>query len=193
MFAYTPKSPGNDATRQIVTREANFANQPAALRWHQRPSPAVCGGLLRRPQRPGNQCAPRRASGGTLPTIHPRELSGTAGSAAMLWQGMQESRLNDDTVRYRWGRHQEKTRAALCRNCECQKFFVESKGKPDNNLPSRSGQSSVHHSSNNHQNVGDDRVPKFCQPMTQTEVCRVRHGMTYRRDALLISARLHTR
>jgi hypothetical protein len=51
----------------------------------------------------------------------------------------------------------------------------------------------VHHSSNNHQNVGDDRVPKFCQPMTQTEVCRVRHGMTYRRDALLISARLHTR
>ena len=65
-------------------------------------SPAVCGGLLRRPQRPGNQCAPRRASGGTLPTIHPRELSGTAGSAAMLWQGMQESRLNVDTVRYRW-------------------------------------------------------------------------------------------
>ena len=65
-------------------------------------SPAVCGGLLRRPQRPGNQCAPRRASGGTLPIIHPRELSGTAGSAAMLWQGMQESRLNVDTVRYRW-------------------------------------------------------------------------------------------
>ena len=64
-------------------------------------SPAVCGGLLRRPQRPGNQCAPRRVSGGTLPTIHPRELSGTAGSAAMLWQGMQESRLNVDTVRYR--------------------------------------------------------------------------------------------
>jgi hypothetical protein len=35
------------------------------------------------------------------PTIHPRELSGTAGSAAMLWQGVQESRLNVDTVRYR--------------------------------------------------------------------------------------------
>ena len=65
-------------------------------------SPAVCGGLLRRPQRPGNQCAPRRTSGGTLPIIHPRELSGTAGSAAMLWQGLQESRLNVDTVRYRW-------------------------------------------------------------------------------------------
>jgi hypothetical protein len=48
---------------------------------------------LRRPQRPGNQSAPKRVSGGTLPIIHPRELPRTAGSAAMLWQGMQEISL----------------------------------------------------------------------------------------------------
>jgi hypothetical protein len=30
-------------------------------------------------------------------------------------------------------RHQEKTGAPLCRNCECQKFFVESNGKRDSN------------------------------------------------------------
>jgi hypothetical protein len=35
----------------------------------------------------------------------------------------------------------------------------------------------------------DDRVPKFCQPVTLTEVCRARHGMTYRQDAARISAR----
>jgi hypothetical protein len=72
-------------------------------------SPAVCGGLLRRPQRPGNQCAPRRASGGTLPIIHPRELPGTAGSAAMLWQGMQEISLECRHCALSLVHHQEKT------------------------------------------------------------------------------------
>jgi len=42
-------------------------------------------GPLRRPQRPGNQHAPKHASG-TLPAIHPRELPGTAGAFTMLQQ-----------------------------------------------------------------------------------------------------------
>ena len=39
-------------TRQIATREANFASQPAALRWPTA-SPAVCGGLCEEAATPG--------------------------------------------------------------------------------------------------------------------------------------------
>ena len=52
---------------------------------------------VRRPQRPGDQCAEAR-SGGTLPAIHPRELPGTASSAAMLWQGTQNIPLECQTL-----------------------------------------------------------------------------------------------
>src|SRR5678816_4223248 len=52
---------------------------------------------VRRPQRPGNQCAEARP-GGTLPVIHPRELPGTASSAAMLWQGIQNISLECQTL-----------------------------------------------------------------------------------------------
>ena len=48
---------------------------------------------MRRPQRPGNQSHAEAPSGGTLPAIHPRESPGTASSAAMLWQGLQNISL----------------------------------------------------------------------------------------------------
>jgi hypothetical protein len=64
---------GHSADSQVFNREANFANQPAALRWPAA-SPAVCGGLLRRPQRPGNQCAPRRASWRNPPDHSPSRI-----------------------------------------------------------------------------------------------------------------------
>ena len=52
---------------------------------------------VRRPQRPGNQCA-ETPSGGTLPAIHPRELPGTAGSTVMLLQGTQNISLECQTL-----------------------------------------------------------------------------------------------
>ncbi len=52
---------------------------------------------VRRPQRPGNQCAEAR-SGGTLPIIHPRELPGTADSAVMPLQGTQNISLECQTL-----------------------------------------------------------------------------------------------
>jgi hypothetical protein len=67
---------------------------------------------LRRPQRPGNQCAETR-SGGTLPIIHPRELPGTASSAAMLWQGNRTSRLNVTHSALPRAQLQEKSHPAL--------------------------------------------------------------------------------
>jgi hypothetical protein len=83
---------------------------------------------LRRPQRPGNQRAEAH-SGGTLPAIHPRELPGTASSAAMLWQGHRTSCLNVRHSALRPALHQEKSRDSLCRSCGCQRFLVESTGK----------------------------------------------------------------
>jgi hypothetical protein len=94
-FIFHPHSEEREqrCTRQIAIREANFANQSAAFRWPTA-SPAVCGGLCEEAATPGQPVhASKRASGGTLPAIHPRELPGTADSAAMLWQGSQNISL----------------------------------------------------------------------------------------------------
>ena len=93
---------------------------------------------MRRPQRPGNQSCAEAPTGGTLPPIHPRELPGTASSAAMLWQGIQNISLNVSTVRLARSSHQGKSRALLCRSCEWRRFLVESAGKIRRNRISRS-------------------------------------------------------
>ena len=85
---------------------------------------------MRRPQRPGNQCAPRRASGGTLLMIHPRESSGPLALPQCSGRARRKSRLNVEHSAPSPTQHQEQTRSLLCRNCECQNFFVESNGKP---------------------------------------------------------------
>ena len=93
----------------------------------------------------------------------------------MLWQGLQDSRLNVDTVRYRWGRHQEKTRVLLCRNCECQEFFVESNGKPDSNLRLRAKAlidcTTAATTSKERQSAFQNFASrKFCEPKVQAQI-----------------------
>src|SRR5437879_5240566 len=63
-------------------REANSANQSAALRWPTA-SPAVCGGLCKEAATPGQPVAPKRVLEEPSLIIHPRELPGTADSAVM--------------------------------------------------------------------------------------------------------------
>ena len=92
----SPKRTTDTCIQQIATREANFANQSAALRWPTA-SPAVCGGLCEEAATPGHQRAETH-SGGTLLVIHPREPPGTANSAAMLWQGQQNILLECHTL-----------------------------------------------------------------------------------------------
>jgi hypothetical protein len=92
----SPKRTTDTCIQQIATREANSANQSAALRWPAA-SPAVCGGLCEEAATPGHQRAETH-SGGTLLVIHPRELPGTANSAAMLWQGLQNISLECHTL-----------------------------------------------------------------------------------------------
>jgi len=55
----SPKRTTDTCIQQIATREANFANQSAALRWPTA-SPAVCGGLCEEAATPGHQRAPKR-------------------------------------------------------------------------------------------------------------------------------------
>jgi len=68
---------------------------------------------VRRPQRPGNQFCAETLSGGTLPATHPRELPGTAGSAAMLRQGTQNISLDVSTLLLAGARFKQKSRG-LC-------------------------------------------------------------------------------
>jgi len=84
---------------------------------------------VRRPQRPGNQFRAETLSGGTLPAIHPRELPGTVGSAAMLWQGTQDISLRCQHCAPPPTALQAKSRESLCRNCGWQQFLVETRGK----------------------------------------------------------------
>jgi hypothetical protein len=80
---------------------------------------------------PGQPSHAEAHAGGSRLTIHPRELSGTAGSAAMLWQGLQDISLGCQHCAPRAFAHQAKIRDPLCRNCGCLRFFVEDRGKAD--------------------------------------------------------------
>jgi hypothetical protein len=136
----THKAWGSAASVTALRREQRthaFSRSPLAKR-ASRINLQHCGGRrpvlpcvedsVRRPQRPGTSCAETH-SGGTLPVIHPRELPGTASSAAMLWQGHRTSCLNVRHSALRPALHQEKSRDSLCRSCGCQRFLVESTGK----------------------------------------------------------------
>ena len=92
--------------------EVKFANRSAALRWPAA-SPAVCGGLCEEAATPGQPVSRQSAFWRTLPAIHPRELPGTAGSAAMLRQGMQNISLDVSNVLLRRLRFKQKS-ASLC-------------------------------------------------------------------------------
>ena len=92
--------------------EADFADRSAALRWPAA-SPAVCGGLCEEAATPGQPVSRQSAFWRTLPAIHPRELPGTAGSAAMLRQGMQNISLDVSNVLLRRLRFKQKS-ASLC-------------------------------------------------------------------------------
>src|SRR5262249_37798017 len=92
----SPKRTTDTCIQQIAIGEAICANQSAALRWPAA-SPAVSGGLCEEAATPGHQRAETH-SGGTLLVIHPRELPGTANSAAMLWQGLQNISLECHTL-----------------------------------------------------------------------------------------------
>ncbi len=81
-----------DATRQIAFAKRTPQNNPQHCDGRRPVLPCV-EDSVRRPQRPGNHSRTEARSGGTLPIIHPRELPGTAGSAAMLWQGPQNISL----------------------------------------------------------------------------------------------------
>jgi len=100
---------GSAASVTALRREQRthaFSRSPFAKRFS-RINLQHCGGRrpvlpcvedsVRRPQRPGNQRAETH-TGGTLPVIHPRELPGTANSAAMLWQGLQNISLECHTL-----------------------------------------------------------------------------------------------
>ena len=111
---------------------ANSAKQSAALRWPTA-SPAVCGGLCEEAATPGQPFPYRSTLWRTLPIIHPRELPGTAGSAAMLWQGPQNISLQCQHCAPYADSLQEEISDAMCRNCGWQRFFVESTGKNGRN------------------------------------------------------------
>src|SRR5437868_9905894 len=134
------KSTRKGCTRQIALAKRTPQKQSAALRWPTA-SPAVCGGLCEEAATPGQPFPYRSTLWRTLLIIHPRELPGTAGSAAMLWQGPQNISLQCQHCAPYADSLQGKISDAMCRNCGWQRFFVESTGKNGRNsrtLPERS-------------------------------------------------------
>jgi hypothetical protein len=115
-------------TRQIATCKQS---SQVDLQHHggRRPVLPCVEDSVRRPQRPGNQARAEARSWRNPPSHSPSESLGTAGSAAMLWQGTQNISLDVSHSAPATLSHQAKTQAPLCRNCGCRRFLVEARGK----------------------------------------------------------------
>ena len=115
-------------TRQIATCKASFASRLATPRWPTA-SPAMCGGLVRRPQRPGNQARAEARSWRNPPSHSPSRIAGHRRLCRNALAGHTEHLARCQHFAPATRSHQAKTRAPLCRNCGCRRFLVEARGK----------------------------------------------------------------
>ncbi len=122
-----PKSACYDALGKSPAKQA-LQVEFATPRWPTA-SPAMCGGLVRRPQRPGNQARAEARSWRNPPSHSPSRIAGHRRLCRNALAGHTEHLARCQHFALATRSHQAKTRAPLCRNCGCRRFLVEARGK----------------------------------------------------------------
>src|ERR1700756_4848292 len=128
-FTRSPQSARDDVTRPTLFAKHSSRRDPEHYGGRRPVLPCV-EDSLRRPQRPGNQRAPKRVLE-DLPGNSPSRITRNRRLCPQCpGRANRTSRLDGSHCARSLTTHQGKSRASLCRSCARQNFLVETHGKP---------------------------------------------------------------